>query len=111
MPKMTKYLPIPPHRQKNYYFPYECLRLICERLYGVIDCYSQYSRDIPRREYDDEDLEVVVTKVMIDLEILYDLEIVVMTMKLILCFKINWYTFRGSNSTIFIFFCFPSEWR
>ena len=67
MPKMTKYLPIPPYRQKNYYFPYECLRLICERLYGVIDCYSQYSKDIPRREYDDEDLEVVVTKVILNL--------------------------------------------
>lgn len=63
MPKTSRYLPMPPQRKKDYYFQYECLRLICERLFGVIDCYSRYSQEIPRKEFDSEDLEVVVTKV------------------------------------------------
>ena len=58
---------MPPQRKKDYYFCYECLRLICERLFGVIDCYSQYSKEIPPKEFEnDNDLEMVVTKVTID---------------------------------------------
>ena len=68
MPKTSRFLPLPPQRKKDYYFCYECLRLICERLFGVIDCYSQYSKEIPPKEFgDDNDLEMVVTKVTIHL--------------------------------------------
>ena len=63
MPKHTQFLPLPPYRHKPYYFSYECLRLTCERLFGVIDCYSQYSDEIPQREFSYDDLEVIVTKV------------------------------------------------
>ena len=65
MPRMTHYLPIPPKRKKDYYFAYECLRLTCERLFGVIDCYSQYSREIPKREFAAADLDLIVTQVNI----------------------------------------------
>lgn len=64
IPRYSRFLPRPP-RSKNqeYYFSYQCFRLVCERLFGRAACYSVYSTEIPAREYKDPHLELVVTKV------------------------------------------------
>ncbi|XP_048760090.2 uncharacterized protein LOC125669548 [Ostrea edulis] len=65
IPRYSRFLPRPPHsKNPEYYFPYQCFRLVCERLFGKAVCYSAYSVDIPAREYEDQHLELVVTKVM-----------------------------------------------
>lgn len=64
IPRYCRFLPRPPHsKNPEYYFPYQCFRLVCERLFGKAVCYSAYSVDIPAREYEDQHLELVVTKV------------------------------------------------
>lgn len=64
IPRYSRFLPRPP-RSKNqeYYFSYQCFRLVCERLFGRAACFSVYSTEIPAREYKDPHLELVVTKV------------------------------------------------
>ena len=47
----------------DYFYPYECLRLACERLYGQAACYVQYSKDIPSSEFSNEDQDMVVSEV------------------------------------------------
>ncbi|OWF48857.1 uncharacterized protein LOC110452507 [Mizuhopecten yessoensis] len=64
-PKKSDFLPIPPQRSIDYYYSYECFRLVCERLYGKVHCHSVYNRDIPEREFEDDDLDLIVSKVIL----------------------------------------------
>ena len=64
IPRSSRYLPrVSKAVMANYFYPYECLRLACERLYGQAACYVQYSGDIPRSEFSNDDLDMVVSKV------------------------------------------------
>lgn len=63
MPKQSRFLPIPPRRDNEYYLPYACFRLACERLFGLAKCYSVYSRDIPAAEFASQDIHLIVAKV------------------------------------------------
>ncbi|XP_064605774.1 uncharacterized protein LOC135470669 [Liolophura sinensis] len=63
MPKMSRFLPIPPGRDYEYYLPYTCFRLACERLFGLAKCYSVYSQDIPLSEFASQDIQLIVAKV------------------------------------------------
>ncbi|XP_033737030.1 uncharacterized protein LOC117325157 isoform X2 [Pecten maximus] len=65
MPKKSDFLPIPPQRSTDYYYSYECFRLVCERLYGKVHCHSVYNNDIPAREFGNDDLDVIVSKVIL----------------------------------------------
>ncbi|XP_076093049.1 uncharacterized protein LOC143064244 isoform X1 [Mytilus galloprovincialis] len=65
VPKASRFLPIPQGRKQNYYFSYECYRLICERLYGKATCYSVYSKELPQIEFKQKDLDVVVSKIIL----------------------------------------------
>ncbi|KAK3089315.1 hypothetical protein FSP39_002676 [Pinctada imbricata] len=66
IPKMSRYLPIPPNRNRNYYYSYECFRLVCERLYSRAKCYGVYSLEIPTSEYTDSNTEVIVSRVVME---------------------------------------------
>jgi len=64
-PRSSRYLPhVSKAVMSDYFYPYECLRLACERLYGQAACYVQYSKDIPRSEFSNEDQDMVVSEVM-----------------------------------------------
>lgn len=65
MPRRSDFLPIPPQRRTDYYYSYECFRLVCERLYGKVHCHSVYSQDIPAREFGGDDLDVIVSQVIL----------------------------------------------
>nr|XP_022316740.1 uncharacterized protein LOC111120303 [Crassostrea virginica] len=67
IPRYSRFLPRPPGtRTHEYYFSYQCFRLVCERLFGRAVCYSVYSSEIPAREYNDPHLELIVTKVYME---------------------------------------------
>ena len=64
MPKLSKYLPVVPSHTRDYFYPYKCLRLACERMYGTVPCVVGYSSSIPRKEFDkDFEADMIVTKV------------------------------------------------
>ncbi|XP_013408970.1 uncharacterized protein LOC106172706 [Lingula anatina] len=64
-PKNSQFLPFIPKKRSGYFYPYECFRLACEQLYGRSGCYTQYSDEIPPREFEDLNQDMVVTKVML----------------------------------------------
>ncbi|XP_062566447.1 uncharacterized protein LOC134228769 [Saccostrea cucullata] len=49
-------------KNPDYYYSYQCFRLACERLFGKAVCYTVYSSEIPAREYQDQHMELVITK-------------------------------------------------
>ena len=49
--------------QKQGYFPYECFRLACERLYGNVKCFSMFNNGVPREQFQSH-LDAVVTKIV-----------------------------------------------
>lgn len=65
VPKRSRFLPISPGRKQNYYFSYECFRLACERLFGKATCYSVYSKELPQKDFKQNDLDVVVSKIIL----------------------------------------------
>lgn len=65
IPRSSRYLPrVSKAIVADYFYPYECLRVACEHLYGQAACYVQYSNDIPRSEFSNEDQDMIVSKVM-----------------------------------------------
>ena len=65
VPKMSKYLPVVPSHSRDYFYPYKCFRLACERMFGTVPCAVQYSTSIPGKEFDnDSEDDMILTKVM-----------------------------------------------
>ena len=63
VPRDSRFLPFVPKRKSVHFYPYACFRLVCERLYGSVPCYAQYSKDIPASEFSGQDKDMVVTEV------------------------------------------------
>ncbi|XP_012944667.1 uncharacterized protein LOC101860854 [Aplysia californica] len=64
IPKLSQYLPVAPKRDRNFFFGESCLRLVCERLFGLASCLMLYSGDVPKSEYSDAPMkEMVVTQI------------------------------------------------
>ena len=62
LPRHSRYLPHIPGKHTDYFYPYMCYQLVCERLYGQAGCFISYSDEIPQTEYSDN-FDMVVTKV------------------------------------------------
>ncbi|CAH1779960.1 unnamed protein product [Owenia fusiformis] len=65
VPKMSGFLPHVAKKKTDYFLPYECFRLACELLYGQVPCYTEFSKDIPEREFSNKGLEMVATKIVL----------------------------------------------
>ena len=66
VPKMSKYLPVTPSHSRDYFYPYKCFRLACERMFGTVPCAVLYSSSIPGKEFDnDSEEDMILTKVMV----------------------------------------------
>ncbi|XP_064624508.1 uncharacterized protein LOC135485998 [Lineus longissimus] len=67
-PKASNLLPYIPKSKlgTEFFYPYECFRLACERLFGRVSCKSRYSLDISMTEFEDEDQDMVVTEVVME---------------------------------------------
>ena len=66
VPKMSKYLPVVPSHSREYFYPYKCFRLACERMFGTVPCAVQYSSSIPEKEFDnDSEEDMILTTVMV----------------------------------------------
>ncbi|GFN83053.1 protein disulfide-isomerase [Plakobranchus ocellatus] len=66
IPKYSNYLPLAPRGDRNYFYHPQCLRLVCERLYGLASCHIIFSREIPAGEFSKTPARgsgMVVTKV------------------------------------------------
>ncbi|XP_041357525.1 uncharacterized protein LOC121374493 [Gigantopelta aegis] len=66
LPDMSNYLPRFPRRRPQDYYSYQCYRLACELLFGQVQCYSMYSQNVPRSEFEDEDLNMVVIEILLE---------------------------------------------
>ena len=65
VPKMSKYLPVAPSHSRDYFYPYKCFRLACERMFGTVPCAVQYSNSILGKEFDnDSEDDMILTKVV-----------------------------------------------
>ncbi|GFS21707.1 protein disulfide-isomerase [Elysia marginata] len=51
IPKFSNYLPLAPGGERNYFYSPRCLRLACERLFGLASCHIVNSREIPPGEF------------------------------------------------------------
>ncbi|RUS75710.1 hypothetical protein EGW08_016525 [Elysia chlorotica] len=51
IPRFSNYLPLAPGGQRSYFFTPGCLRLACERLFGLATCYVANSKEIPHGEF------------------------------------------------------------
>ncbi|KAK7488513.1 hypothetical protein BaRGS_00020298, partial [Batillaria attramentaria] len=66
MPRDSRYLPLPPGKNKAYFYGEACLQLLCEHLFGLAQCYTVYSTDIPGSEFYSKELPMVVMKIVFE---------------------------------------------
>ncbi|KAK2158290.1 hypothetical protein LSH36_173g01002 [Paralvinella palmiformis] len=64
LPRHSRYLPRISGKRTDYFYPYMCFQLTCERLYGQAACVVKYSDEVPRSEYSNN-FDMVITKVVL----------------------------------------------
>ena len=63
VPLDSDYLPLPPNKDRGYFYGTLCFRLACERLFGLARCFTVNSADIPASEFDHQGADLVIAQV------------------------------------------------
>ncbi|KAL8586127.1 hypothetical protein ACOMHN_065090 [Nucella lapillus] len=63
VPVDSEFLPLPPHKNKDYFYSADCFREVCERLFGLAACFTVNSADIPPSQFDNDTADLAVTQV------------------------------------------------
>ena len=63
VPLHSDYLPLPPNKDRSYFYTTQCFRLACERLFGLARCFTVNSLDVPASQFDKQDADLVITQV------------------------------------------------
>ncbi|XP_074641678.1 uncharacterized protein LOC141899331 [Tubulanus polymorphus] len=66
MPRDSRFLANIPRSLQRKLYPYECFRLVCERLFRQVSCFAKYSQDIPPTEYSSKNARVIVSTVELE---------------------------------------------